>query len=336
MTEEKTIDFFQNELKKYFDFDKNFNRISSAEKADGNEYDVYLTDLKKEFQNGSENNSVIIKELSFQQAATYSQISSGWNPYLETIYGVLEKEGYYISVHEFVKAPESLNWENRSLNLEEYITHFGCFSETDALILLWQLCEGVKALQELNLTHGDIAPQNILLTDVCRWEEFCSPLPNTSGKISLKLIDFGITKDKKDRDHEVTTVMGTKPFAAPEILDFRYPTDRVDIYSIGCILHYMVTGKSPKETDVKQSKKRISRRTYYITRRCTAGYEKRYHNIPKLQKEILYQYRNSANMIYRILSYMPGQKSSRLPMQIMTFCLYTAILILWLSFLESM
>lgn len=333
MTEEKTIDFFQDDLKKYFYFDKDFNQISSALKANGSEYYVYLTDIKSDFQTSSEDGSVIIKELSFQQAATYSQISTVWNPYLETIYGVLDKEGHYISVHEFVKAPESLNWENRSMNLEEYITHFGCFSETDALILLWQLCEGVRALQKLNLIHGDIAPRNILLTDACHWEKYCSPLPDTSGKISLKLIDFGISKEKKDSNHEVTTVMGTKPFAAPEILDFRYPTDRVDIYSIGCILHYMVTGKSPKETDIRKSKKLIGRRLDYIIKHCTAGYEKRCHNIPELQKEILYQYRSSAHMLYRILSYMPGRKSSRLSGQILAFCFYTVILILWLAFL---
>lgn len=333
MAEEKCIDFFQDDLKYYFDFNKDFNRISSIQKANSSEYEVYLTDIKSEFRVCAQDGCIIIKELSTQQAKIYRQISVLWNPYLETIYGVLEKEGHYISFNEFVKAPNSLCWANRSLNLEEYILHFGCFSEKDALILLWQLCEGIKALQKIHLTHGDIAPQNILLTDTCQWEVFSSPFSATSGKLSLKLIDFGISREKKDRDHEVTTVIGTKPFAAPEILDFRHPTDRIDIYSLGCILHYMVTGKSPKEIDIKLTKKHISRGLYYIIEHCTASYEKRYQNIPKLQREIIYQYRCSSNIIYMLLSYIPGLKSLHPLKHIIVFILYTLFLLLGLNIL---
>lgn len=333
MAEDKCIDFFQDDLKKCFNFNKDFNRLSSMQKDDDSEYEVYLTDIKGDFRTCAQDGSIIIKELSAPQAEIYQQISTLWNPYLETIYGVLEREGHYISFNEFVKAPDSLNWPNRSLNLEEYISNFGYFSEKDALILLWQLCEGIKTLQKLHLTHGDIAPQNILLTDSCQWEKYSTPFSAASGKISIKLIDFGISKEKKNQNHEVTTVIGTKPFAAPEILDFRHPTDRIDIYSLGCILHYMVTGKSPKEIDVKQSKRLISRRLYRIIKRCTASYEKRYKSIAKLQKEILYQYRCSSNIVYRILSYIPGLKSHHPLNQIIVFIFYTLFLLLGLTVL---
>lgn len=308
MVKGKTIDYFQDEIKKYFVFDENFNCISSTLDAKSKEYNTYLADIKHEFMGIPEGHSVIIKELSSQQAKTYRKISHLKNPYLEKIYGVLEKEGHYISIHEFVGAPKSLKWTDRSLNLEEYISHFGYFSEEDACILLWQLCEGIKEIQEHNLIHGDIAPQNILLTDTYDNGKDYPLLPATSKKISLKLIDFGISKEKKNHDHNVTTIMGTKSFAAPEILDFRHPTDKVDIYSMGCLLHYMVTGKSPKDTDYKYSKKQLSRRLYHIINRCTASYEKRYHNIAKLQKEVLYKY-HILSSIYKTLTYSKTEQT---------------------------
>ena len=39
-------------------------------------------------------------------------------------------------------------------------------SEKEALIFLLQLCEALENISELSLVHGDVSPQNILLTDV--------------------------------------------------------------------------------------------------------------------------------------------------------------------------
>lgn len=303
------IEVFSRELEHYFDFRGGFDKISVRKGVDGREYGVYLTDIKRGFLTLSPNSSVIIKELSEFQAENYRKLLGVWNPYLEVIYGVLAREGAYISVNEFVEAPRCLNCENRSLNLEESVARFGCLPERMALALLWQLCEAVKALEKIHLTHGDISPGNILLADAHEWDGLFMPFSSYHLNLSVKLADFGISKEAKERNHSVTTILGTKPFAAPEILDYRYPSDRVDIYSLGCVLHYMITGKSPKEMEGYGGNVQIGRGIRRIIEGCTSAYSARYRNAAALQKDIIRQFYASAGGIHRVCAYIPGFRS---------------------------
>lgn len=282
------IDLFSDDLKKYFEFDSNLDLISSSCKSGGNALNVYLTDIKKDFLTlAPAQRSVIIKELAPRQAHIYSMLCSTFHPNLEKIYAVLEKDGKFISINEFVQAPTRLNYDKRSICLEESVAKFGRFYERDALICLCQLCDGLEALHKMNLTHNDISPKNILLTDAPAWKNEISSAPNSSLGFWLKIIDFDISKNHMKENHAVTAIAGTKPFAAPEILDFRYPTDRIDIYSLGCVLHYMVTGKSPKDTDFNASARYFSKRTFKIIKKCTASYDKRYRCMAALKKAVL-------------------------------------------------
>lgn len=302
---------FGSELGQYFDFEGSFGRISSGRKADGCQRSVYLTDIKEEFCAEGLPGSVIIKELSTAQAENYRKLSNIWNPYLEMVYGVLEKDGYYISINEFVEAPKCLDCEMRSINLEEYVCRFGCLEEREALILLWQLCEGIKTLRKIGLNHGDISPRNIMMADSHEWDTLYLPYAVPGLKFSAKLIDFDISKETKGSNHTVTTILGTKLFAAPEILDYRYPSDRVDIYSLGCILHYMLAGKSPKESQGNLGKRLITTGVYAIIERCTSGYTDRYQNVAALQKDILRQLRTPLRQVFVAFSYIPGFRSGK-------------------------
>lgn len=282
------IDLFSDDLKNFFDFDSQIDLISSGKKQDGNTSNVYLTDIKKDFLTlAPSQRSVIIKELTPQQARIYSNLSSIFHPNLEKIYAVLEKDGHFISINEFVQAPAKLNYDKRSICLEEAVTKLGCFCERDALIYLCQLCDGLETLHKINLTHNDISPKNILLSDAPAYKNDISAAPAASQGFWMKIIDFDISKKHMDENHAVTTIAGTKPFAAPEILDFRYPTDRVDIYSLGCILHYMLTGKSPKDTAFNASARHFTKNAFKIIQKCTDTYDKRYRNTAELKKAAL-------------------------------------------------
>lgn len=310
MEQDAVIDLFSSDLKQYFDFDKKFDMISSGTKHDGKTLHVYLTDIRQNFLTlAPYDRSVIIKELSPEQGYVYSMLCGVFHPNLEKVYTVLEKDGYFLSINEFIKAPAILNYDKRSISLEEAISQFGCFSERDALIYLCQLCDAVEVLHKTRLTHNDISPKNILLTDAPAWGTEITRIPAASRNFWMKLIDFDISKQPKQWNHAVTAIMGTKPFAAPEILDFRYPTDRVDIYSLGCILHYMLTGKSPKDAMPDSSRKMITLRTLQIIQKCTAGYEKRYPNVARLKRDAMRQLKVYDNPLPKTIRWLPGFRS---------------------------
>lgn len=310
MVTENIIALFRDDLKEFFDFNEHIGLLSSNEKYDGIPCHVYLTDIKQEYLTLAPNDSsVIIKELTYEQALIYHKISQTFHPHLESVYCVLEREGHFLSISEFIKAPNCLDYSQRSVSLEEAVTQFGCFSERDALIYLCQLCEGIEALHRLNLTHNDISPKNILLTNAPAWEQEISTTPSASQKIWMKLIDFDISKEQKKWNHSVTTVMGTTPYAAPEILDFRHPTNRVDIYSLGCILYYMLTGQSPKDTDINTHTKQFRRNTMRIINRCTTNYEKRYKNASELKTAALHGIQILDSRLPKWIWYIPGFRS---------------------------
>ena len=100
------------------------------------------------------------------------------------------------------------------------------------------------------------------------------------------MIDFDITSRFKNENHMVTVIAGTNPYAAPEILDFKNPTDRVDIYSLGCVLAFMIAGKSPKQISPEDLRRKCSKKIRRIIFKCTADYSKRYKKLSALRRDM--------------------------------------------------
>lgn len=104
-----------------------------------------------------------------------------------------------------------------------------------------QALEALIAAHDAKFLHRDIKPSNLMLT----W------LP--SGRIQLKLLDFGLAKfTEKPAVQTVAqkgSVLGSIYFMAPEQFD-RTPLDaRTDLYSLGCVLYYALTGQYPFKGD---------------------------------------------------------------------------------------
>ncbi len=100
-----------------------------------------------------------------------------------------------------------------------------------------QTQEALIAAQELDLIHGDIKPQNLMLT----W------LP--SGRFQMKIVDFGLATLAQSQSAEelqaIDTVFGSIFFMAPEQFE-RSPMDaRTDIYAMGCVYYQALTGIFP-------------------------------------------------------------------------------------------
>merc|ERR1719163_926019 len=93
--------------------------------------------------------------------------------------------------------------------------------------LLCDLLKGVAYLHSLGIVHRDLKPGNILLT--------------ASGRI--KISDMGFSKRLDTGQSSFDTVQaGTMGWRSPELLLKQRCTKAVDIFAVGCVVFYVLTG----------------------------------------------------------------------------------------------
>jgi hypothetical protein len=122
------------------------------------------------------------------------------------------------------------------LDLDALVKRHGPIPAERAIFLLRQVCHSLAEAEMHGLVHRDIKPANIL---VCRY----------GGEYDfVKVLDFGIVKltHSPSRETIVTqenVLRGTPAFIAPEqVLSAGEIDSRADIYSVGCVAYWLLTG----------------------------------------------------------------------------------------------
>ena len=152
-----------------------------------------------------------------------AQASAGLShPNIVNVYDVVEEDGHYFIVMEFVDG----------ITLKEYIEENGRLNMDKALDISLQIASGLEEAHEHHIIHRDIKPQNIIV----------------SRNGNVKVTDFGIAKAATSNTL-TSGAMGSVHYISPEQARGGYSDERSDIYSLGITMYEMVTGRVPFEGD---------------------------------------------------------------------------------------
>src|ERR1700712_405325 len=104
-------------------------------------------------------------------------------------------------------------------------------SDDHCQYFIYQTLRALKAMHSANVLHRDLKPSNLLLNANC----------------DLKVCDFGLARSaasQEDNSGFMTEYVATRWYRAPEImLTFKEYTKAIDVWSVGCILAEMLSGK---------------------------------------------------------------------------------------------
>lgn len=161
---------------------------------------------------------------------------------IPTYIGEYKNEEMLCVVREFIQG-KSLDKQAEEIPL----------TKQQSISIILQLCEILIYLhgQTPPIIHRDIKPQNIIIND----------------REKISLIDFGISRYYNQTAQVDTFCCGTKYYAAPEQYGFSQTDCRSDIFSLGVLLCWMLTG----DVNVQQAIKTIpDPHLVKIISKCTA------------------------------------------------------------------
>lgn len=122
--------------------------------------------------------------------------------------------------------------------------------ETDIARIVVQMLRGLAYCHAHSIVHRDVKPQNFLFG--CGSPQAGSPVPiacSGDADAPLKLVDFGISGVvRSDRPNKrlLTRRAGTDGYIAPEVLGGQPYGPSADIFSLGAVMHKMLTGLAPQ------------------------------------------------------------------------------------------
>jgi eukaryotic-like serine/threonine-protein kinase len=120
-------------------------------------------------------------------------------------------------------------------DLETLVQTFGPLPTARAVYLVRQVCRSLSEAHSKGLIHRDIKPANIYVCRMGIEYDF------------VKVLDFGLVVREYKADVSTSrteaVAMGTPAYMAPETILGDEPDRRVDIYAIGCLLRFLLTGE---------------------------------------------------------------------------------------------
>jgi serine/threonine-protein kinase len=124
------------------------------------------------------------------------------------------------------------------LDLEKIIKRFGAIPPARAIHFLQQACDSLGEAHVRGLVHRDLKPSNLFACRMGLEVDF------------VKVLDFGLVKNEAARRGEedvrltaVGSISGTPAFMAPEMIEGNAVGPASDVYALGCVAYWLLTGK---------------------------------------------------------------------------------------------
>jgi serine/threonine-protein kinase len=166
-----------------------------------------------------------IRDLFYREARIMSQLDHP-NIVKVTDFGVDPKHGAFI-VMELLQGEALRTRLRREGGLTSHLV----------INLGIQIAEGLDYLHRANLLHCDIKSENVFL---------CQPPAGQPGRITAKLIDFGLSRSHAAAGPSASgSIRGTPHYLAPELIRGAPQAPSMDIYAFGVLLYEMATGECP-------------------------------------------------------------------------------------------
>lgn len=177
----------------------------------------------------------------------WSALTECSSPRLPRVEATYELPEHFVVVYDFVPGR----------TLSKVIETDGPLAPESAVSLGIELCEAAEELHRHGIVHRDISPNNIVV-----------------AADGAHLIDLGIARMRVEGASKDTTSLGTWGFASPEQYGFAQTDARSDVYSIGRVLGFALTGIRPDDESYEQALKSIlehapAKLVHAITRACS-------------------------------------------------------------------
>jgi serine/threonine protein kinase len=157
------------------------------------------------------------RERFMREARLAAQLS---HPNIVQVFDVGEEDGRPFIVMECVQGA----------TVGDELKQRGTLEPTEVVDLALQICGGLEHAHAAGLVHRDIKPQNLLV--------------RADG--TVKIADFGIARAAETTKlTQIGSVLGTAAYLSPEQALGEEVTAAADIYSLGCVLYELLTGRTP-------------------------------------------------------------------------------------------
>ena len=197
---------------------------------------VAIKTIKKENVKTKQDQELIKTEIDIMKMCRH--------PNIVTLLDHFENSEYIFIVMEYIPGGDLTKYVRSYIGGKNNKT----LPEKRTMELMRQLASGLQYLHSFGIVHRDLKPDNLMVTE-----------KSINGE--LRIMDFGLSK-MMHHEEKVTDGFGTLSFVAPEVLIRKNYDSKVDVWSFGVTIYYLLSGDLPFD-DSSDNEEVIAKKVVY-------------------------------------------------------------------------